>query len=183
MLTLLHVFSTFVENPDVLSRLRLLWIGGEDRKHENYNYKVTVFRSSVIEIMAMKAPLHAINVKYVSLKGTTNSEEHDEVMKRYREHVKEMLLGTGFGDIAYSKGKLFETYKPSLYYFLMRALGQRDKIVEWIEDNIDRFIVNGGVVTRYNSDLTPMGDPNVETTVIIQRSFRYIGKSVIASQP
>ncbi|MEM0027601.1 MAG: hypothetical protein QXT53_06265 [Ignisphaera sp.] len=89
-----------------------------------------------------------------------------EQIQRYKEHVKGMWLGIGFGDIAYSKSGLFETYKLSLYYFLMRALGQRDEIVEWIEDNINRFIVDGGVVTHYNGDLTPRGDPNVETTAI-----------------
>jgi hypothetical protein len=73
----------FLENPEVLSRLRLVWIMNGDRKHENYNYKVSVFRSSIIEKIAMKAPLYSIKVGYISPRGTTNSEEHDELMKKY----------------------------------------------------------------------------------------------------
>lgn len=94
-----------------------------------------------------------------------------EQAQKYRERVKEMWLGTGFGDAAYNSSGLFETYKLSLYYFLMKALGQRDEVVEWIENNIDRFVVNGGVVTHYDTNLTPRGDPNVETTVITALAF------------
>jgi hypothetical protein len=73
----------FLENLEVLGKLKLLWIRSNDRRHENYNYKVSVFRSSVIEMIALKAPLYSIEVKYVDPKGTTNSEEHDEIMKRF----------------------------------------------------------------------------------------------------
>jgi len=78
-----NVKTLFLENPGVLGKLKLLWVRSGDRGHENYNYKVSVFRSSVIEMIALKAPLYSINVKYVDPKGTTNSEEHDEAMKRY----------------------------------------------------------------------------------------------------
>ncbi|RLE61894.1 MAG: hypothetical protein DRJ38_10670, partial [Thermoprotei archaeon] len=37
----------------------------------------------VIEMIAMKAPLYSINVKYVNPRGTTSSREHGEVMKKY----------------------------------------------------------------------------------------------------
>jgi hypothetical protein len=73
----------FLENPEVLGRLKLLWIRSGDRKHENYNYKVSIFRSSVTEMIAVKAPLYDIEAKYVSPRGTTNSKEHDEIMKTY----------------------------------------------------------------------------------------------------
>jgi hypothetical protein len=73
----------FLENPDVLGRLRLMWIRNGDRKHENYNHKVSVFRSSIIERIVMKAPLYSIRLGYVNPKGTTNSTEHDELMKGY----------------------------------------------------------------------------------------------------
>jgi hypothetical protein len=73
----------FLENPEVLGRLKLLWIRSGDRKHGNYNHKVSIFRSSVIEMIAMKAPLYDIEPKYVSPRGTTNSKEHDEIMKTY----------------------------------------------------------------------------------------------------
>ena len=73
----------FLENPDILGRLKLMWIRSGERKHENYNYRVATFRNSVIEMIAMKAPLYSIKAKYVDPKGTTNSEEHDEAMRRY----------------------------------------------------------------------------------------------------
>jgi hypothetical protein len=78
------VKTLFLENPEVLGRLKLMWIRNGDRKHENYNYKVSVFRSSIIERITMKAPLYSIEIKYVNPKGTTNSEEHDELMRKYR---------------------------------------------------------------------------------------------------
>jgi hypothetical protein len=41
------------------------------------------FRSSIIVRIALKAPLYSIRVGYVNPRGTTNSTEHDEIMKRY----------------------------------------------------------------------------------------------------
>jgi len=77
------VKTLFLENPEVLGRLKLAWVRGGDRKHENYNHKVSVFRSSIVERIAMKAPLYSIRVRYVNPRGTTNSTEHDELMKKY----------------------------------------------------------------------------------------------------
>jgi hypothetical protein len=76
------VKTLFLENPDVLDRLRLLWIRNGRRLHRNYNWKVSVFRSSVIEMITVKAPLYSINIEYVDPKGTTHSKEHDEIMER-----------------------------------------------------------------------------------------------------
>jgi len=78
------VKTLFLENPEVLGRLKLMWVRSGDRKHENYNYKVMTFRSTIIEKIALKAPLYSIETKYVSPRGTTNSEEHDELMRKYR---------------------------------------------------------------------------------------------------
>jgi hypothetical protein len=78
------VKTLFLENPEVLGKLRLLWVRSNDRRHENYNYKVSIFRSSVIEMIALKAPLYSINAKYVDPKGTTSSREHNDVMRKYR---------------------------------------------------------------------------------------------------
>jgi len=77
------VKTLFLENPEVLGRLKLAWIKRGDRGHENYNHRVMVFRSSIIEKIALKAPLYSIEVKYVNPRGTTSSTEHDELMKRY----------------------------------------------------------------------------------------------------
>jgi len=77
------VKTLFLENPEVLGRLRLVWIRNGDRKHENYNYKVSTFRISIIERIALKAPLYSIKIGYVNPRGTTNSLEHDESMRKY----------------------------------------------------------------------------------------------------
>jgi len=74
----------FLENPEVLGKLKLLWIRGGERRNRNYNWRVSIFRSSVIEMITMKAPLYSIETRYIDPKGTTNSIEHDEVMKRHR---------------------------------------------------------------------------------------------------
>ncbi|MFP3316396.1 MAG: transposase, partial [Caldivirga sp.] len=66
-----------------LGRLRLMWVRSGDRKHENYNYKVMTFRSSIIEKIAMKASLYSIRAGYVNPRGTTNSKKHDELMKKH----------------------------------------------------------------------------------------------------
>ena len=73
----------FLEDPEVLGRLKLMWVRSGERLHENYNWRVTIFRSSVIEVIAMKAPLYSIEAKYVNPKGTTNSREHDEAMRKH----------------------------------------------------------------------------------------------------
>ncbi|MFP3301764.1 MAG: transposase [Caldivirga sp.] len=72
-----------LENPEVLGRLKLMWVRSGDRKHENYDYKVSVFRSTIIEKITLKAPLYSIRVSYVNPRGTTNSTKHDEIMKKY----------------------------------------------------------------------------------------------------
>jgi len=77
------VKTLFLENPEILGRLRLMWIKNGGRRRENYNHKVMVFRSSIIERIALKAPLYGIEVKYVNPRGTTNSKEHDETMKKH----------------------------------------------------------------------------------------------------
>jgi len=76
------VKTMFLENPSVLGKLRLLWIRNGKRLHRNYNWKVSIFRSSIIEMIAMKAPLYSTRIDYVDPKGT-RSREHDEVMKKY----------------------------------------------------------------------------------------------------
>ncbi len=76
--------SPWSRSPQWLANgLKLMWVRGGDRKHGNYNHKVMTFRSSIIERVVMKAPLYGIEVKYVNPRGTTNSTEHDELMKKY----------------------------------------------------------------------------------------------------
>ncbi len=77
------VKALFLENPDTLGKLKLHWIKDGRRLQRNYNWKVMVFRSSIIEMVSMKAPLYSIGIRYVDPKGTTHSEEHDRVMRKY----------------------------------------------------------------------------------------------------
>jgi len=76
--------SPWGRSPQWLANgLKLMWVRGGDRKHGSYNHKVTTFRSSIIERIALKAPLYSIETKYVNPRGTTNSIEHDELMRKY----------------------------------------------------------------------------------------------------
>ncbi|RLF25199.1 MAG: hypothetical protein DRN15_00655 [Thermoprotei archaeon] len=77
------VKTLFLENPDVLGKLKLLWIRNGRRLYKNYNWKVMTFRSSIVEIITIKAPLYAIKVDYVSPRGTTTSKQHDKLMRKY----------------------------------------------------------------------------------------------------
>jgi hypothetical protein len=95
------VKTLYLENPEVLGRLRLLWVKNGDRWNKYFNYKVSIFRSSIIEKVAMKAPLYSIRVGYVSPRGTTNSKKHDRVMRRYG----------------------FDRHTASAYLIVLRGLG------------------------------------------------------------
>jgi len=75
------VSTTILENPEVIGYLRYYWVRNGERKTRNYNYRVSIFRNRVIEVIAYKAPLYAISVKYVNPRGTTHSKEHDEIMR------------------------------------------------------------------------------------------------------
>jgi len=72
-----------VEKPEVIGYLKYYWIRNGDRKSKNYNYKVSIFRNSIIEKIMWKAPLNGLQVITVNPKGTTHSKEHNEIMRRY----------------------------------------------------------------------------------------------------
>jgi len=55
----------------------------EETGTKNYNFRMSIFRNKIIEVITYKAPLYSINVKYVNPRGTTSSREHSEVMKKY----------------------------------------------------------------------------------------------------
>ena len=78
------VKTLFLENSEVLGKLKLLWIGSGDRGRENYNYKVSVLRSSVIETIALKASLCGIEVKYADPRRSTSSQEHSDAIRKCR---------------------------------------------------------------------------------------------------
>ena len=72
-----------VENPKIIGYLRYYWIRDGERGTKNYNYKVTIFRNSIIERIIWKAPLYGLQIATVNPKGTTHSEDHEYVMRRY----------------------------------------------------------------------------------------------------
>ncbi len=78
-----HSVSVVVlENPEIIGRLRLFWRRNGERKRRNHNWKVTIFRSSIIERITMKALLYGLNVKFVEPRGTTHSKKHDNLMRK-----------------------------------------------------------------------------------------------------
>ena len=60
--------------------MKLLWIKNGRRFNENYNYAVQSFRSRVIEMIRMKAPLYGIKTSYVNPANTSKIGE--ELMRK-----------------------------------------------------------------------------------------------------
>ena len=77
------VSTIFLENPEVIGYLRYYWVRNGERRGRKWNWKVSMFRSRIIERVTWKASLYSIRVAYVDPRGTTHSKEHDEVMRRY----------------------------------------------------------------------------------------------------
>jgi len=77
------VSHTALENPEIIGYLRYYWIRNGDRGTKNYNFRMSIFRNKIIEVITYKAPFYSINVKYVNPRGITSSREHSEVMKKY----------------------------------------------------------------------------------------------------
>ena len=71
-----------VENPEIIGYLRYYWIRNGERKTKNYNYKVSIFRNSIIERIMWKAALYGLQVITVNPKGTTHSNNHEYVMRK-----------------------------------------------------------------------------------------------------
>ena len=77
------VSTIVLENPEIIGYLRYYWIRNGERRGRKWNWKVSMFRSSIIERISWKAPLYAMEVRYVDPKGTTHSQDHDALMRRY----------------------------------------------------------------------------------------------------
>ena len=72
-----------LESPEVIGYLRYYWIRNGDRKSKNYNFKKSIFRNKIIEVITYKAPLYSLETIYVNPKGTTHSKEHVETMEKH----------------------------------------------------------------------------------------------------
>jgi len=73
-----------VENPEIIGYLRYYWIENGERRSKNYNYKVSIFRNSIIERILWKAPLYGLRVVVVDPKGTTHSKDHSYIVRTCR---------------------------------------------------------------------------------------------------
>jgi len=70
----------YLEDLSTLGKLKLLWIKNGRRFNENYNYAVQSFRSKVIEMIRMKAPLYGMVSSYVNPANTSKIGE--ELMRK-----------------------------------------------------------------------------------------------------
>ncbi len=88
------VKTLFLEDPEVLGRLKMAWIRNGGRLHENYNWRVMTFRSRIIELIARKAPLYAIEVRFVDPKGTSSSKDNVLLQRKFRvdRHTASAIL-------------------------------------------------------------------------------------------
>ena len=69
-----------LENPEIIGHLRYYWIRNGERRDRKWNWKVSMFRNSIIERMTWKAPLYSMKVTYVDPKNT--SKEGEKIGKK-----------------------------------------------------------------------------------------------------
>ena len=64
-----------VENPEVIGYLRYYWIRNGERKGSAWNWKISMFRNSIIERITWKAPLYSMKVFHVDPRNTSKEGE------------------------------------------------------------------------------------------------------------
>ncbi|MCD6301331.1 MAG: hypothetical protein J7L82_04595 [Staphylothermus sp.] len=64
-----------LENPEIIGYLRYYWIKNGERRRRKWNWKVSMFRNSIIERIAWKAPLYSIKTLYVNPRNTSKEGE------------------------------------------------------------------------------------------------------------
>ncbi|NPA70898.1 MAG: transposase [Crenarchaeota archaeon] len=69
-----------LENPEIIGYLRYYWIRNGERKGRKWNWKVSMFRNSIIEKITWKAPLYSMKTIYVNPRNT--SKEGEKIGKR-----------------------------------------------------------------------------------------------------
>jgi len=72
-----------VEDPNKLGLYKLEWMIKGLRLSSNWNYKVSRFTCSLTEVIIETCDKLGILRELVNPKGTTHSEEHDEVMQKF----------------------------------------------------------------------------------------------------
>ncbi len=69
-----------LENPEIIGYLRYYWIRNGERRGAKWNWKVSMFRNSIIERITWKIPLYSMKVIYVDPRNT--SKEGEKVGKK-----------------------------------------------------------------------------------------------------
>lgn len=64
-----------LENPEIIGYLRYYWIRNGERRGNKWNWKVSMFRNSIIEGIMWKAPLYSMKTVYVNPKNTSREGE------------------------------------------------------------------------------------------------------------
>jgi hypothetical protein len=71
-----HGASTLVlEDPNILGYLKLRWIRSKDRKSSRYNRRVSIFKSSIVEELALHSPEYSLEAYYVDPAYTSKLAE------------------------------------------------------------------------------------------------------------
>ncbi len=69
-----------LENPEVIGYLRYYWVRNGERKGNKWNWKVSMFRNSIIERITWKAPLYSMKTVYIDPRNT--SKEGEKIGKK-----------------------------------------------------------------------------------------------------
>jgi len=72
-----------IEDPEVLGVLKMRWIIFGLRGATRYNYKVAIFEKSILEDIYEICCKLSIQVIKVDPKGTTHSDEHEQIMQKF----------------------------------------------------------------------------------------------------
>ncbi len=71
-----HGVSTIVlEDPEILGYLKLRWIRSSGRRNSNYNRRVSIFKSSIIEEFTLHAPEYGLGIFFVNPAYTSKLAE------------------------------------------------------------------------------------------------------------
>ena len=64
-----------LENPEIIGYLKYYWIRSGERKGNKWNWKVSMFRNSIIERISWKSALYSLKVVYVNPRNTSREGE------------------------------------------------------------------------------------------------------------
>ena len=64
-----------LENPEVIGYLRYYWIRNGERRERKWNWRVSMFRNTIIERIAWKTPLYSMKTVYVNPRNTSKEGE------------------------------------------------------------------------------------------------------------